>query len=133
MPNWKRGWGMPFRRNNPKNRFPLRPKMFRSSLQWRCRLFRPTRRPKWTAPEAPVITFDHIGGMKDVIERIRMNIIYPFKNPETFRKFNKKPGGGILMYWSAGCGKTHIARATAGEVWRSTFFRLRSQTFFQNG
>ena len=64
---------------------------------------------------APKITFDDIGGMTDVIERIRMNIIYPFKNPEVFKKFNKKPGGGILMYGPPGCGKTHIARATAGE------------------
>lgn len=67
------------------------------------------------APEQPCVTFDDIGGMQSVIERIRMNIIYPFKNPEIFRKFNKKPGGGILMYGPPGCGKTHIARATAGE------------------
>jgi transitional endoplasmic reticulum ATPase len=65
--------------------------------------------------ERPKLTFNDIGGMEDVIERIRMNIIYPFKNPEIFRKFNKKPGGGILMYGPPGCGKTHIARATAGE------------------
>jgi SpoVK/Ycf46/Vps4 family AAA+-type ATPase len=66
-------------------------------------------------PEQPKVTFDDIGGMTEVIERIRMNIIYPFKNPEVFKRFNKKPGGGILMYGPPGCGKTHIARATAGE------------------
>ena len=66
-------------------------------------------------PELPRTTFDDIGGMAEVIERIRMNIIYPFKNPEIFQKFKKKPGGGILMYGPPGCGKTHIARATAGE------------------
>lgn len=65
--------------------------------------------------EQPKVTFDDVGGMQEVIERIRMNIIYPFKNPDVFRKFNKKPGGGILMYGPPGCGKTHIARATAGE------------------
>ena len=47
-------------------------------------------------PELPKTTFDDIGGMAEVIERIRMNIIYPFKNPEIFQKFKKKPGGGIL-------------------------------------
>ncbi len=66
-------------------------------------------------PELPRTTFDDVGGMEDVIQRIRMNIIYPFKNPEIFQKFKKKPGGGILMYGPPGCGKTHIARATAGE------------------
>ena len=61
------------------------------------------------------VTFADVGGMEEVIERIRMNIIYPFKNPEVFRKFNKRPGGGILLYGPPGCGKTHLARATAGE------------------
>ena len=65
--------------------------------------------------EVPKTTFADIGGMHEVIERIRMNIIYPFKNPEVFRKFNKRPGGGILLYGPPGCGKTHLARATAGE------------------
>lgn len=68
-----------------------------------------------TSPVIAPITFADIGGMKEVIERIRMNIIYPFKNPEVFRKFNRRAGGGILLYGPPGCGKTHIARATAGE------------------
>ena len=66
-------------------------------------------------PPAKRTTFDDIGGMEEVIERVRMNIIYPFKNPEVFRRFHRKPGGGILLYGPPGCGKTHLARATAGE------------------
>lgn len=71
--------------------------------------------PPPTTEAIPSVTFEDIGGMQDVIERIRMNIIYPFKNPEVFKKFNKRPGGGILLYGPPGCGKTHLARATAGE------------------
>lgn len=61
------------------------------------------------------ITFADIGGMEEVKERIRLNLIYPLKNPQVFSKFKKKAGGGLLLYGPPGCGKTHIARATAGE------------------
>ncbi|MGJ8676881.1 MAG: AAA family ATPase [Akkermansiaceae bacterium] len=63
----------------------------------------------------PNINFSDIGGMDNLKERIRMSIIYPFKNKELFAKFKKKTGGGILMYGPPGCGKTFISRATAGE------------------
>jgi len=66
-------------------------------------------------PKLPPITFKDVGGMEEVKERVRMNIIYPFKNPAIFQKFKKRPGGGILLYGPPGCGKTYIARATAGE------------------
>ncbi len=61
------------------------------------------------------ITFDDVGGMEDVKEQVRMRVVYPFRNPELFQRFKKRPGGGILLYGPPGCGKTHIARATAGE------------------
>ena len=68
-----------------------------------------------TGPLLPPLTFADIGGMTEVIERIRLQIIHPFRNPEVFRKFRRGAGGGILLYGPPGCGKTHIARATAGE------------------
>jgi AAA+ superfamily predicted ATPase len=68
-------------------------------------------------------TFADVGGMTDVIERIKMNIVYPFKNPSVFQKFKKRSGGGILLYGPPGCGKTHIARATAGEC-EATFISI---------
>jgi transitional endoplasmic reticulum ATPase len=66
--------------------------------------------------ERPRITFQDVGGMDKVKEEIRMKIIYPLVQPELFRAYGKKIGGGILMYGPPGCGKTYLARATAGEV-----------------
>jgi AAA+ superfamily predicted ATPase/predicted negative regulator of RcsB-dependent stress response len=66
--------------------------------------------------ERPSITFNDIGGMHAVKEQIRMKIIYPLTNASMFAAYGKKIGGGILMYGPPGCGKTHLARATAGEI-----------------
>jgi transitional endoplasmic reticulum ATPase len=66
--------------------------------------------------ERPKINFSDVGGMEQVKEQIRLKIIHPLKHPEVYKAYGKKIGGGILMYGPPGCGKTHLARATAGEV-----------------
>jgi SpoVK/Ycf46/Vps4 family AAA+-type ATPase len=65
--------------------------------------------------EQPKISFADAGGMEALKEQIRLNIIYPFQHPEVYQAYGKKVGGGILLYGPPGCGKTYIARATAGE------------------
>ena len=62
-----------------------------------------------------VITFKDVGGLSEIKKTIRMKIIEPFINPGLFQKFKKKSGGGILLYGPPGCGKTYLAKATAGE------------------
>ncbi len=66
--------------------------------------------------ERPNVSFKDVGGMEAVKEEIRLKIIYPLLKPELYRSYGKPIGGGILMYGPPGCGKTHLARATAGEV-----------------
>src|SRR5262249_54141370 len=66
--------------------------------------------------EHPTISFADVGGMDALKEDIRLKIIYPLTHPELYQAYGKSVGGGILLYGPPGCGKTYLARATAGEV-----------------
>ena len=66
--------------------------------------------------EKPKIKFSDVGGMEAMKEEIALKVIHPLNNPEIYKAFGKKIGGGILFYGPPGCGKTMLARATAGEI-----------------
>lgn len=66
--------------------------------------------------ERPKVTFADVGGMEALKEEIRLKIIYPLTHAEMYKAYGKAIGGGILLYGPPGCGKTHLARATAGEI-----------------
>jgi transitional endoplasmic reticulum ATPase len=72
----------------------------------------------WTPTEIerPPIKFDDVGGMEAIKEEIRLKILLPLEQPELYAAYGKTSGGGILMYGPPGCGKTYLARATAGEI-----------------
>jgi transitional endoplasmic reticulum ATPase len=74
-------------------------------------------------PPAPAVTFAEVGGLDEIKAQIEKRIILPFQKPALFARFKKKPGGGILMYGPPGCGKTLLARATAGQC-KATFFNV---------
>lgn len=66
--------------------------------------------------QRPDIKFSDVGGMEHVKREIDLKIIQPLKQPDLYKAYGKKIGGGILLYGPPGCGKTYLARATAGEV-----------------
>lgn len=66
-------------------------------------------------PPRARVTFADVGGLEPLKERLRMDIIYPLQRPDLFKAYGKKVGGGVLLYGPPGCGKTHVARAAAGE------------------
>lgn len=74
-------------------------------------------------PQLDRITFEDVGGLHDVKKAIRRRIIMPFEKPSLFERFRRKVGGGVLLYGPPGCGKTMIARATAGEA-NATFINV---------
>ena len=66
--------------------------------------------------ETSRLGFEDVGGLDEVKRRIEMSFLAPIRNPGLFASYGKSIKGGLLLYGPPGCGKTHIARATAGEV-----------------
>jgi SpoVK/Ycf46/Vps4 family AAA+-type ATPase len=66
--------------------------------------------------QKPTVNFNDVGGMDQVKKEIELKIIKPLLHPELYKAYGKKVGGGILLYGPPGCGKTFIAKATAGQV-----------------
>jgi SpoVK/Ycf46/Vps4 family AAA+-type ATPase len=88
-------------------------------------------RESWQSPpaeleaqvERPKLSFRDVGGMESLKEEVRVRIIYPLQHPELYKAYGKAAGGGLLMYGPPGCGKTYLARATAGEI-RAAFLSV---------
>jgi SpoVK/Ycf46/Vps4 family AAA+-type ATPase len=72
--------------------------------------------PAVVAPVVPeAITFEDVGGLDVVKKAIHRTIVLPFQRPDLYERYGRSAGGGVLLYGPPGCGKTLLARATAGE------------------
>jgi len=63
--------------------------------------------------EVPEIAWEDVGGQQHAIQLIKDTIEQPLLYPELYKRFDKKPIKGILLYGPPGCGKTLIGKATA--------------------
>lgn len=70
----------------------------------------------WWEVEWPNLTLKDVGGMEAVKRRLNVAFLGPMRNPELRKAYGKSLRGGLLLYGPPGCGKTFIARATAGEL-----------------
>lgn len=70
-------------------------------------------------------SFKDVVGLAQIKKQINKKIILPFQKPSLFQRFKKKIGGGVLLYGPPGCGKTLLARATAGEC-NASFFNIEA-------
>ncbi|TYB58861.1 AAA family ATPase [Nonomuraea sp. PA05] len=66
--------------------------------------------------ERSKVSFADVAGMDAVKEALRIKLLLPMQQPEMFAAFGKRAGGGVLLYGPPGAGKTHLARAAAGEL-----------------
>lgn len=65
--------------------------------------------------EVPYVTWNMIGGLNDIKDRLMECIEWPLKYPDIFSLMNIKSPRGILLYGPPGTGKTLVARAVAAE------------------
>ncbi len=62
------------------------------------------------------VTYEDIGGLQDVVERVREMVELPLKRPDLFARLGIEAPKGVMIYGPPGCGKTLIARAVATET-----------------
>ena len=65
--------------------------------------------------EAPRVSYEDIGGLKEELRKVREMIELPLKHPELFDRLGIDPPKGVLLYGPPGTGKTLIAKAVANE------------------
>ena len=63
----------------------------------------------------PVVTYEDIGGIKPITEKVREMIELPLRHPELFERLGIEPPKGVLLYGPPGTGKTLLAKAVANE------------------
>lgn len=63
--------------------------------------------------EIPNVSFDDIGGLDDVKEKITKSIVWPEQYKEVYDYYGCKAPKGILFYGTPGTGKTLLAKAIA--------------------
>ncbi|OYT42612.1 MAG: AAA family ATPase [Candidatus Aenigmarchaeota archaeon ex4484_224] len=63
----------------------------------------------------PAVTYEDIGGLKEVIQKVREMIELPLRHPEIFERLGIEPPKGVLLYGPPGTGKTLLAKAVANE------------------
>ncbi|PNY18077.1 cell division control protein 48 b-like, partial [Trifolium pratense] len=77
--------------------------------------------------EIPDVTWNDIGGLKDVKTKLRQAVEWPMKHPAAFSRLGITPNRGILLHGPPGCSKTTLAKAAANAA-NVPFFSLRGDS-----
>lgn len=77
----------------------------------------------------PELSWDDIGGLDEVKERLRELIEKPLQHPVAFASMGIKPPTGILLYGPPGTGKTLLAQAIANQC-QANFLSVKGPEIF---
>ena len=65
--------------------------------------------------EVPKVSWEEVGGLKDVKQQLKEAIEWPLTNSAGFERLGIRPPRGVLLYGPPGTGKTLLAKAIATE------------------
>ncbi|MFQ3476614.1 ATP-binding protein [Halonotius sp. F2-221B] len=72
--------------------------------------------PETFLEEPPAMDFSDVGGMTDLKETLKDQVIDPLQRPELYEEYDLGVVNGVLLYGPPGTGKTYITEALAGEL-----------------
>ncbi|PIN16751.1 AAA+-type ATPase [Handroanthus impetiginosus] len=79
--------------------------------------------------EIPKVSWDDIGGLKEVKKKLQQAVEWPLKHSSTFSRLRVSPIRGILLHGPPGCSKTTLAKAAASAA-QASFFSLCGAELF---
>ena len=74
--------------------------------------------------EIPEVSWDDVGGLDEIKERLKESVEWPLTMPERFEHFGIKPPRGIVLFGAPGTGKTLLAQAIAHEA-KANFITIK--------
>ncbi len=77
----------------------------------------------------PTVTYEDVGGIKEIIHKVREMIELPLRHPELFERLGIDAPKGVLLYGPPGTGKTLLAKAVANES-GANFISISGPEFF---
>ncbi len=74
--------------------------------------------------EVPEVSWNEVGGLQEIKDRLKESIEWPLTKPELFEHFGINPPRGIVLFGAPGTGKTLLAKAIANEA-KANFITIK--------